>query len=766
MSLTHSNDDKAAREKRIKDAADARMIIRAYRELVRDCQEAGILNKREDRKIIRTAFNFSRAAHRNDRRASGEPYILHPIAVASITVKEIGLHDKTSVICALVHDVVEDTQYTLSDIETLFGKSAAKIVDGLTKISHVFDPKATKEAESLRKMLLLMSDDVRVALIKIADRLHNMRTLTHMKQEKQMRIAAETKSIYAPLAHRLGLYNIKSDLEDLCLKYTQPSVFADIEAKLLASKEERDRYIAALKKPLEEMMQDLKIPATVSGRIKSINSIYEKMERQGIGFEDVYDVFAVRIVINVTDITIEEEHQLCWQVYSRIATKYRNSLMSSRIRDWLSVPRPNGYESLHLTIMDQGRWIEIQIRTQRMDLIAEKGVAAHWKYKSDNASNDPNFEKWLSRIRDLIENKQINSNEFVSEVRNIVSEHLHVFTPNGELKHLPKGATALDFAYEIHSELGNKCIGAKVNHQLVPLSHVLQNGDQVEIITSQKQKPQLGWLDYVKTSRAKLKIQEATRQERQEAIDKGRKLFEWRIKRLRLSENHRYVKDLLEAFNAKSLTEFYFLLGTKRIDQDKLANFIKERREHIDPNDLTDVVKESAVDEILQKTRGITTDALVAGELLSQAESILSECCNPIPGDEVMGVVQTNENQNTVAVHRLNCPEFEALIQRPTTRLLKLKWRDFNTVEYLTAVRIRGADRKGMLIDLVRVISLQMNIYIRSITIDTHQGAFDGIIKLYVHNTNELDKLINDIREVGGVTTVQRFDQPATQNVE
>lgn len=731
--------------------AERRQIVNAYRQLVRDCLSFA---EPPDRTTLRAAFRLALEAHGDVRRKSGEPYILHPIAVARIVVREVGLEDLTSVLAALLHDVVEDTYVELSDIEERFGPAVARIVDGLTKVAHVFEPGASKQAESFRKMLLTMSADVRVALIKIADRLHNMRTLTAMRSESQLKIAAETQFLYAPLANRLGLYTIKSELEDLALAITEPEVYRDILGKLRESRAQRGRYVQSFLQPIEAQMQAMGLHTSIKGRVKSISSIYQKMKRQAVSFEEVYDVFAIRIVIH--NIAPEDERWACWRVYSAITSTYRPH--PDRTRDWISIPKNTGYESLHVTVMGpRGRWVEVQIRTERMDAQAEKGPAAHWKYKDNPKALDHNLDQWLNRIRELLESQHLSSVDLVEEFqRNLTTEEVFVFTPKGDLKSLPVGATALDLAYEVHTTLGHSCIGAKVNGKVVPLSTPLQSGDQVEIITAKKQAPKTEWLEYAKTQKALAAIKDRLKRERKEILARGKEMVSWKLQSLGYAPDHPKVREFMGFFRIPNLEELYFRVGSHRIDAKEIQAFIETY--HV--NSLKPKVLDTEsqrFDAFVQHKLGVNPDELVLGS--SASAIVLAPCCHPIPGDTVIGIDQPNKG---IVVHRVNCPKATELLSKYGARLIKAKWGAEEQVEFLAAVQIVGQDRFGMLKDIVKTISVQQRIDVRSFTIDTADGMFEAVVKLYVGSLAELQALLKQLIEIRGVFSATRSEGDTT----
>lgn len=731
-------------------------ILNAYRGLIKSCHDHTSV---KDRKQIRKAFEYSMEMHKDARRKSGEPYIFHPIAVAKIVSREIGL-GTTSIICALLHDVVEDTFAEIEDIRREFGNTVASIIDGLTKISGVFDHKSSQQAENFRKMLLTLSDDIRVVLIKLADRLHNMRTLDHMKREKQLKIASETHYLYAPLAHRLGLYNIKSELEDLALKYTEPKVYKDITQKLRKYKDDQKHYIQSFVRSIKDPLQASGLDFEIKGRFKSIASIYRKIKVQEIPFEQVYDLFAVRVILNSLP---ENEKAECWKTYSLITEKYKPNL--ERLRDWITIPKSNGYESLHITVMGpRGRWVEVQIRTTRMDDQAEKGYAAHWKYKDKKGFDDKAFETWLGKIHELLENPQLSALEFVDEFKsNLFSEEVYVFTPKGDLKTLPIKSTVLDFAYEIHTKVGNSCIGAKINGRLVPLSYQLKNGDQIEIITSRKEEVKEEWLSYAHSTKALSKIKEAVKEQKKQIAIKGKEIFDWKAKSLGVSEDHEFMNEVLAHFKIRSVFEFYYQLGAHRLDIKKLQELIQQLKEQIQGNGkgksssakegTHKVTDPKSFENFIREKRGVDTDMLLIGKDLDHIDYHFAHCCQPIPGDDIVGFIMPKKG---IEIHRTNCFEAEKLMSNFGPSIVKTKWTEDADITFLAGIKIVGEDRIGMMNHLIKVISLNMKINIRSITIDTEDGIYEGIFKVFVHNTQEVNKLIENLKKVQGVFSVGR----------
>ena len=725
-------------------------ILKRYRRLLK---QAKPVLKPGDAKLIKKAFNVSLEAHRDMRRKSGEPYIYHPLEVALICVEEIGL-GTTSIISALLHDVVEDTDWELEDIEREFGLKVMTIIDGLTKISGVFEYGSSQQAENFRKMLLTLSDDVRVILIKLADRLNNMRTLASMPRHKQLKIASETMYLYAPLAHRLGLYSIKSELEDLYLKYTDTETYKEIVFKINESKIYRNRFIKNFIQPIEDELNKLGLKFTIKGRPKSVYSIYSKMNKQGIPFEEVYDLFAVRIIL---ESELENEKADCWQVYSIVTDFYRPN--PDRLRDWISTPRSNGYESLHTTVMSNtGQWVEVQIRTARMDEIAERGYAAHWKYKEKESSRGTGLDDWITQVRGLLESNDGSAIEFMDDFRgNLFHDEVFVFTPKGDLKVLPFGSTALDFAFEIHTEVGAKCIGAKVNQRLVPISHKLKNGDQVEILTSNKQKPTEDWLNNVMTSRAKAKIKDALREEKKSAIADGREIVQRKLKQMKMEFNSENVEKLRAFFELKTANEFYYRIGKGIIDATLIKSF-KEFKENLKLSNrgIQDKVKdESTFVKEIKSLKGPDHDQLLVGEDMDVVDYILAKCCNPIPGDDVFGFVTINEG---IKIHRTSCPNALELLSNHGNRVIKARWTSQKEIAFLAGLRIIGTDRVGLINDVTKVISNELKVNMRSITVDSDAGIFEGTIKLFVNSTQHLDHLMKNLSKVEGIIKVSRFD--------
>ncbi len=730
----------------IDSVEEKREIISRYRRLLR---KAKPVLKGDDAKRIKRAFTLALEAHKDMRRKSGEPFIFHPLTVAEICVEEIGL-GTTSIIAALIHDVVEDTDIELIDIERMFGKKISKIVDGLTKIRGVFEYGTSQQAENFRKMLFTLSEDVRVILIKLADRLHNMRTLDSMPRNKQLKVASETIYLYAPLAHRLGLNAIKTELEDLYLRFTDQAVYRDIANKIDETRASRNKFIKQFVTPVKEELDRLGVEYEIKSRPKSIFSIYNKMRKQNIPFEEVYDLFAVRIII---DTPLEQEKSYCWQVYSIVTDYYTPN--PDRLRDWISTPKANGYESLHTTVMAKnGQWVEVQIRTKRMDEIAEKGYAAHWKYKDNAGNHESNLEKWLIRVRELLERQDLTALEFVDDFRgNLFNEEVFVFTPKGELKTMPVGATALDFAFEIHTDIGAKCIGAKVNQKLVPINHALKNGDQIEILTSSKQKPTEDWMRFVVTQKAKSKIKDLLREDKRHIADDGKEILQRKLKQLKLDATPQLYENIRTFFNINSQFELHYEVGSGKIGLNELKRFKEHKPDPLPRPRAPEEVK--AHEHEPPATKGQYDDVLLIGEDMDVVEYKLAKCCTPIPGDEVFGFVTVSEG---IKIHRTNCPNAPELLSNHGNRVIKAKWTSQHEVAFLTGLKVIGTDRVGLINDVSKIISEELKVNMSSIAFRTEQGIFEGEIMLYVNDTRHLDLLISKLEKVEGVVKVARFD--------
>ncbi len=737
-------------------------ILKRYGKLLRTAKP---FLKDDDAKQIKKAFLMSMEAHKEMRRKSGEPYIYHPLAVAQICVEEIGL-GTTSIISALLHDVVEDTNITLQDIEKQFNPKIASIIDGLTKIAGTFEYGTSQQAENFRKMLLTLSDDIRVILIKLADRLHNMRTLNSMAKEKQLKIASETIYLYAPLAHRLGLNAIKTELEDLGLKYTEPESYKEIANKLTENKRSRESFVDHFIRPIKKSLDERNISYTIKGRPKSIYSIYNKIKKSNTPFDKIYDLFAVRIVL---DVPLDREKAECWEVYSIVTDHYRPN--PSRLKDWVSTPKSNGYESLHTTVMSlpygsdkEGRWVEVQIRTKRMDEIAEKGVAAHFKYKGTDTRTSQAFESWLSQVREALEanDKSQSAIELVDDIKNsLYHEEVFVFTPKGKLVVLQAGSTALDFAFEIHSEVGAKCIGAKVGGKLVPLSHKLANGDQIEILTSSKQKPSEDWLRIVTTTKAKARIKEFIKEENKSHVVKGRDMIEARLRHLGIQNLTLEITNQLRAyFNAKDANDLFYRFGKAYLSIDQLKHWKSDKEMH-ERKQAEKAIKQPIIDsksfkkEMLRLDVGDrkAADTLLIGEDMDKVDYTLAKCCNPISGDEVFGFVTINEG---IKIHRNACPNATELLSRHGDRVIKAQWASRIAMSFIVHLVIRGIDRVGLINDVTRLISSELKVNITGLTIGVNEGLFEGKISLMIQDTQHLDELVSELDNVPGVIEVAR----------
>ena len=725
-------------------------IARRYKDLLKGTYE--VLSV-ADKKLIRKAFGIAVDAHSEQRRKTGEPYIFHPIAVAKIVAMEIGL-GATSIAAALLHDVVEDTSYTTDDMEQLFGETIARIVSGLTKISRLNkEQDASIQAENFRKMLLTLNDDVRVILIKIADRLHNMQTMDAMPAHKQVKIASETLYIYAPLAHRLGLYNIKTELEDLGLKYTEPEVFNDIVTKIKESKQEQQRYLETFAETLKEGLDKENFNYEVKGRFKSIYSIRRKMRKQNVTFEEVYDKYAIRIIYTPTS---DDDKFDAWKIYTIVTDYFKPN--PTRLRDWISQPKTTGYEALHITVVGpDAQWVEVQIRSARMNEIAEKGYAAHFKYKQGNA-NESGLESWLNRLKESLENQSLNAVDFVEEFKlNLYSKEIYVFTPKGELKSLPKDASALDFAFTIHTDVGLKCRGAKVNGKLVPLSHTLKSGDQIEVITTANNKPNARWLDFVITARAKTKIRIALKDEEKLISEEGKAILARKLRHLKIPFNEKTINELVNFFKIRTSFDLFFRVGNGAIDNTKLKAFVAQRNSTILNFFKTKLRRAPSYQKESIAANEVTStyDALVFGKEEEKLDYKLSQCCNPIPGDKVFGFLTINEG---IKIHKKNCPNAILLQSNYAYRIMLAKWIDSTKQDFKVILHISGADNTGIINSLTKIISSNIGVFINSINIAANEGVFDGKISLSVKNSGQLDKLMKSIRKVDGVKKVDRVN--------
>lgn len=719
-------------------------IAREYKELLRISYQT---LSDEDKKLIRLAFDTAVDAHKDQRRKSGEPYIFHPIAVAKIVASQIGL-DAVAIASALLHDVVEDTDYTIEDIERLFGNTVAHIVQGLTKISSMSrENDISLQAENFRKLLLTMNDDVRVILIKIADRLHNMQTMDSMAEYKQAKIASETLYIYAPIAHRIGLYNIKTELEDLALKYTDPERYNSILNKMEESKEEQQEYIEAFTKIVETSLTQQKIDYSIKGRPKSIYSIYRKMESQGVSFEEVYDKFAIRIIYKSEP---AEEKFLAWKIYSIVTDHFRPN--PTRLRDWISSPKSTGYEALHITVMGpKGKWVEVQIRSERMHEIAEKGYAAHFKYKHGDQKEE-GIEMWLNRLQEIFENSEANAVDFVEDFKlNLYSKEIFVFTPNGEIKSLPKGATPLDFAFYIHTGVGLKTRGAKVNNKLVPLNYVLKSGETVEIITAENVKPTKNWLNYATTAKARSKIKNALKEETKTVAAEGKEILVRKLKQLKITLNEEVMNEMVSYFKTKTSLDIYYQAGTGEISNQMLKDFVSHRTSFFG------LFKNKAVKKPTDEpiySPNVHYDSIVFGKEEESLDYTFSKCCNPIPGDPIFGFVTINEG---VKVHKKTCPNAISMQSNYAYRIIQAKWVKSDERDFKVSLKISGIDRDGLISDISKVILDSKFVKLTNINIDTEGNVFSGKVSISINNNATLKKLMQDIKNIKGVDKVNRL---------
>lgn len=757
---------------------EVKEISKRYRSLLKTCRP--FLDK-GNRKLIRRAFELAVDAHKDMRRKSGEPYIFHPIEVARITAEDIGL-GTTAVLAALLHDTVEDTDLTLAEIENEFGNIVARIIEGLTKISGLYNKSndSSQQLENFRKMLLTLADDIRVILIKLADRLHNMRTLDNMPQEKQLKIAHETSYLFAPLAHRLGLYNIKSELEDLALKYVEPVIYRNIARKLQETKVRRDRYIREFIVPLQHKIESVGLKAEIKGRPKSISSIWYKMQKQNIDFEEVYDLFAIRIIL---DSPLPLEKTDCWRVYALITDQYQPN--PNRLRDWISTPKINGYESLHTTVMGpEGKWVEIQIRSQRMNQVAEKGLAAHWKYKDQDGN--PALDAWINKVREIMESPVPNTMEFMDEFKlQLYSKEVFVFTPKGKLLKMSAGSTALDMAFEIHSELGLKCIGAKVNHKLVPLSYVLRNGDQVEILSSNIQRPNPDWLQYLATAKAKNRVRQSLKDQRRQIIEAGKGKFLDKLRTLTSEVNEDILQRITHHMGLLSVQDLYYDTEMGKIDWALVQVALRRKYKRSASNESTSESSTKASSEnnmntsseafpngptksLSQNPKGtnpedrITDGVEYANQLVwvdgkqTEFRYRLATCCNPIPGDEIIGILETGKE---MVIHRQNC--INSAIAHSTSHQLavRTRWNKGSRVAFLTGIYLKGTDDKGIISGITQVITDEMQLNMRSISVVSEDGLFEGRIMVYLDDTKALQELLRRLRKVRGVLKVGRIEK-------
>ena len=727
---------------------EKKLILREYRALLRSLKPK---LKPGDKELVRQAFEMAADAHKTMRRKSGEPYILHPLAVAMICVEEIGLGVR-STICSLLHDTVEDTDITLDDVERVFGPEIARIVDGLTKISTIIDASVSQQAENFKKILLTLTDDPRVILIKLADRLHNMRTLDSMKREKQLKISSETVYVYAPLSHRMGLYTIKTELEDLSMKYLEPEAYKEIARKLAETKRERTRYINEFIRPIKEKLEKGVFDFEIYGRPKSIHSIWNKMKKKGVAFEEVYDLFAIRVILTSPP---EKEKEDCWKVYSFITDEYTPA--PERLRDWLSNPKSNGYEALHTTVMGpQGKWVEVQIRTNRMNEIAEKGLAAHWKYK-EGGGDESRFDKWFQQIREVLSTQDTDSVDFLQDFKtSFLTEEIYVYTPKGDVKMLPVGSTALDFAFSIHSAVGSQCIGAKINHKLIPISHKLRSGDQVEIITSGKQKPSEDWLNFVVTAKARSKIKDSLKEEKRKIADEGKYLLQRKLENFGAAYNQHNVDILTSYYKLASPLDLYYQISIKAIDLKELKDF-QLLGDRLEPPKVAKPAVEPRADGVGAVSKK-DAELIIFGESSDRIVYNLANCCKPIPGDDVFGFVTTGKG---LTIHRTNCPNAAKLMANYGHRVVKTKWAKNKEISFLTGLKIVGLDDVGVIHKITNLISGELKININAMTIEAKDGLFHGNIRIYVHDKEELDELVIRLKKLPGIETVDRYDTEA-----
>ncbi|RED42770.1 GTP pyrophosphokinase [Winogradskyella eximia] len=722
-------------------------IAKAYKELLKVSYQT---LTEDDKKLIRHAFDVAVDAHKDQRRKSGEAYIFHPIAVAKIVAQEIGM-DATSIAAALLHDVVEDNpDYTIDDMEQLFGETVARIVDGLTKISSLKkDMDVSLQAENFRKMLLTLNDDVRVIIIKIADRLHNMQTMDSMRADKQVKIASETLYIYAPLAHRIGLYNIKTELEDLGLKYTEPEVYNDILEKIQDSKEDQDAYIKAFSKVIDDSLTKEGLHYEIKGRPKSIFSIRRKMVKQGVSFDEVYDKFAVRIIYKSD---LANEKFLAWKIYSIVTDHFTPNPI--RLRDWISSPKSTGYEALHITVVGpKSRWVEVQIRSERMNEIAEKGYAAHYKYKNADTKED-NLDLWINRLQEALENHEADAVDFVEQFKlNLYSKEIFVFSPKGDLKSLPKGATPLDFAFSIHTEVGMRTRGAKVNGKLMPLSHELQSGDRVEIMTSENAKPNANWLDYATTARARSKIKSALNEDTKLIAEEGKEILRRKLKQLKIALNENSINELVSYFKLNTSLDLFYRVGIGTIDNTKLKAFASSRSNAFVSYFKNKIYKPTTPKDIHKEEITSKYDMLVFGKEEEKLNYTLANCCNPIPGDKVFGFVTINEG---IKVHKKNCPNAVSLQSNYAYRILQAKWIDSSQQVYTSQIKLSGIDDMGLVNHITKLISENMHVNMKSLSFSSDDGVFIGNITVEVKNQAMLKKVIDKLKKINGIDKVSR----------
>ena len=733
-------------------AEDETLIKEKWDDLLLSCTK--ICKNDEDWNFIKRAFFLAKEAHEGVRRRSGEPYLLHPIAVAKIVIEEIGLGVK-SVVAALLHDVVEDTEYTVEDMERIFGPKIASMVDGLTKMSGVFNADTSEQAEYFRKVLLTLSDDVRVILIKIADRLHNMRTLGSMPMNKQIKITGETIYLFAPLAYRLGLYSIKSELEDLCMKYRFPQQYEEITKKLQESEASRREFIDKFNAPIIAALNRDNFNYEISGRVKSVYSIWSKMQRKQIPFEEIYDLFAIRIVFK--PLPFPSEKTQCWQIYSTITDIYTPK--PDRLRDWISMPKANGYEALHATVMGpDGVWVEVQIRTQRMEEIAERGFAAHWKYKHATISQDEDeFDKWLKQIRAALNSPTENAVDFLDNFKlSLYTSEIVVFTPKGEARKMPYGATALDFAYDIHSKIGNNAISAKINHKLEPITTQINSGDQIEIITADNARPKPEWLDIVTTAKAKTAIKSFLKRERQNNIERGMQMLEEKMKSLNINLSGRVLRKIIPIYECSNKEELYSKIGAGIVSLDDLEKVLKINSKSKILKFWTLFIPKKEKDEGDETADSDTAPDGTAAAEQGEPQFVMAECCKPIPGDKVVGY--RDPATGNIIVHKATCDELNRLAAQFGRNIVKeeIKWSQHKAMSYLVTTELRGIDRQGLLLDLAKVVSDDFNINIREVNIHSHDGIFEGNVSLYVKDAEGLNAVMDKLREIKGIDTIKR----------
>ena len=742
---------------------DERLIEEKWQELQDECRKAKVCRREDDWQFVKRAFLLAKEAHKGVRRRSGEPYIIHPIEVAIIAVKEIGL-GKKSVVAALLHDVVEDTEYTVEDISRIFSPKIASMVDGLTKMAGVYKNDTSEQAEYFRKVLLTLSDDVRVIIIKIADRLHNMRTLGAMPHNKQIKITSETIYLFVPLAYRLGLHAIKSELEDLCMRYRFPKEYEEIRRKIDATKSEREEYIERFMAPIREVLDRNKFQYEMSARVKSIYSIWNKMRRKEIPFEEVYDLFAIRIVFKA--LPFPSEKTQCWQVYSCVTDIYTPK--PDRLRDWISIPKSNGYEALHSTVMGpEGTWVEVQVRTERMNDIAERGFAAHWKYKHASITQEEDgLDRWLKKVRDALNSPTENALEFLDNFKlSLYKSDIVVFTPKGEPQSLPYGASVLDFAYEIHTKIGDHAIGAKINHKIMPVTTLLNSGDQVEVITAENAHPKAEWLDVVITSKARQAIQDHLKREREDNINYGMELLRTRLEEHNVTLSGRVLRKLMPAYECRNKDELYSKIGAGIINLDNLDKLLKENSSRkilkfwklfipgMEGADQGDDIDDIDLDDDISSL----DESQSAKEGSAAPEFVIAECCEPIPGDNVVGY--RDPQRGVIVVHKSNCDTLIRLAAQFGDNIVKdeIKWSQHKAVSYLATVEIRGIDRPGIILDLTRLITADFSINMRAINVHSHDGIFEGTISLYVKDIEGLNSLLDNIRQIKGMESVKRL---------